>query len=143
MIPLVVGTIWVSVLYGRAYKPLMQFIALRSVQRGQQYSDEPDLIPTEDGEDDEVVSRVSSNDFAPERNIWASAAGDGRQVNYREARQRFGPSAADEHKTGLRFVNPSLVAPLRGIWIADKNFVPQSADGNGRAPEEAEGEDAV
>ncbi|KAK5693479.1 hypothetical protein LTR97_010048 [Elasticomyces elasticus] len=122
MIPLIVGTVWVSVLYGRAYKPLLQFIALRSVQRGEQYRD--DLEPEANGDSSGDASTVSSNDYAPERNVWADT--DGRRPNPRESRHRFGPSAADEHKAGLRFVNPSLVAPLRGVWIADKTDIPSS-----------------
>ncbi|KAK3113784.1 hypothetical protein LTR53_008562 [Teratosphaeriaceae sp. CCFEE 6253] len=137
MIPLVVGTIWASILYGRAYKPLMQFIALRSVQQGEPYSDTPQ--PTGEGEgSDEGDGGAISNDFAPERNVWAGNDGNGRPVNTREARLRFGPSALDEHRTGLRYENPSMVAPLRGVWIADKNLV-QESRGNGRVVDSESG----
>ena len=146
MIPLVAGTIWISILYGRAYKPLMQFIALRSVQRGEQYRDgmEPsgdqpngDAEAGEGGEGEESTAS-SSNEFASERNVWADTAMGGR-VNAREASQGFGGlSNPDEQKGGLRFVNPSLVAPLRGVWIAGRKNVPAS---NG--DEQVSGEDAV
>ncbi len=146
MIPLVAGTIWISILYGRAYKPLMQFIALRSVQRGEQYRDE---METSDGQangdeeageggEGEESTASSSNEFASERNVWADTAMGGR-VNAREASQGFGGlSNPDEQKGGLRFVNPSLVAPLRGVWIAGRKNVPAS---NG--DEQVSGEDAV
>lgn len=116
--PLVAATIWCSVLYNRAYKPLMKFIALRSVKRGQAYSDLASPSPEGD------ASTVSSNEFAPERNVWAE--NDGLSMRHRgelaRAKNRFGPAALDEGEGGLRYVNPSLVAPLQKVMIADKSL---------------------
>ncbi|KAK0282884.1 hypothetical protein LTR91_026125 [Friedmanniomyces endolithicus] len=146
MIPLVAGTIWISILYGRAYKPLMQFIALRSVQRGEQYRDETETShgqangdeEVEEGGEGEESTASSSNELVSERNVWADTAMGGR-VNAREASQGFGSLAnPDESKSGLRFVNPSLVAPLKGVWIAGRKNLPAS---NG--DERVSGEDAV
>jgi calcium permeable stress-gated cation channel len=136
MIPLVIATIWVNVLYGRAYKPLMKFIALRSVKRGEPYRDL--ASPTQETLDGSTVS--SNNELAPERNIWADV--DGMSLREaQETRRRFGPAAEDEnHGTGLRFVNPSLVAPLDQVWIADKHAVQRAADGNGRSDSITDGE---
>lgn len=112
ILPLLIATIWFSIAYGRTYKPLMKFIALRSVKRGEQhpYADHPDR--------GEAASTVSSNELAPERNVWAEI--DGTQLRYnRETRSRLG-QAVHESETGVRFINPNLVVPLEKVWIADK-----------------------
>lgn len=115
MVPLVIATIWTSVVYGKTYKPLMKFIALSSVRRGEQYADGD---PSE--EPDNPISypaSLSSMNLAPERNIWAdNPAAESR----RQREQRSGPLAPSE--SSMRFINPSLIAPLGGVWIADKNF---------------------
>lgn len=110
MVPLIGVTIWISVIYGKTYKPLLKNIALRSVKRGEQYTDRAS---------DEADSVVSSNGVASERNVWAD--GDGAELRYhRETRTRHGHAVDESADTGLRFINPSLVSPLNGIWIADK-----------------------
>jgi len=122
MIPLLVATVWISIVYGRTYKPLMRFIALRSVKRGEQYTDHEITTPGV-----EIRSMTSSsNDLLAssdrDRNPWADA--DAAQLrHHRETRARRGQQGVDESPeaaAGLRFVNPSLVAPLRPVWIADK-----------------------
>ncbi|KAI7348330.1 hypothetical protein KC336_g22704, partial [Hortaea werneckii] len=85
-------------------------IALRSVKRGEQYQDEPSSGPSE---------TASSNELALERNVWAEV--DVPQLRYhRETRRREGLAVEEDPEGGLRFINPSLVAPLHGVWIADK-----------------------
>ena len=136
IIPLIIGTIWMAILYGRTYKPLMNFIALRSVRRGQQYTDHPSPPP-------EANSTTSSNDLAPEPNVWAD--GNSGLRYYRETRighaGRVRPAVDESEETGLRFMNPSLVAPLDGLWIADKNFVREGGDETVHS--EVEGEENV
>lgn len=110
MVPLIIGTIWMSIVHSRTYSPLMRFIALRSVKRGEQYHDSVSPEP--------VSSRASSDEFDPERNVWAD--GDGAQMRYnRETRQRHGMAVDESPETGLRFINPSLVAPLKAVWMGD------------------------
>lgn len=113
MIPLVFGTIWVAIAYGRAYKPLMQFIALRSVRRGEQYTD---------AEPAANIDSPGSADLAPERNVWASGTEEPQLKYYRHTRTGLGRPEDDSIDLDQRFVNPSLVAPLDTVWIADKSF---------------------
>ncbi|KAK3047233.1 hypothetical protein LTR09_011333 [Extremus antarcticus] len=122
IVPLIVATIWLSIIFGRTYKPLMKFIALRSVQRGQQYTDRVSPPPEEQ-------SRSNSTDLAPERDAWAETASGSNLRYFRETRVGVAKPAVDESdETGLRFMNPSLVAPLDGLWIADKNFQREGSD---------------
>lgn len=106
MVPLIIATIWTSFAYGNTYKPLLRFIALRSVKRAEQagYTDEPD---------DPI-----STEFNPNRNPWADA--DSARVRW-ETEPRHVRAKGAGNDTELRFVNPSLVAPLDSVWIADKN----------------------
>jgi hypothetical protein len=122
ILPLIGVTIWINVLYGRKYKPLMKFIALRSVRRGERYTDY-ESPPAE------ANSTTSSTDLAPERAIWAET-GSHADVRYmRETRVGITSPAVDESsQTSLRFMNPSLVAPLDGLWIADKKFRREGGD---------------
>lgn len=79
--PLVIGTLWFGYVYGKTYRPLMKFIALKSLRRGQ-HSD--------------LGRAVQEEAFSPGRQTWAHG---GRQT-LDEARER-----------GLRFENPSLILP--------------------------------
>ncbi|KAK5164021.1 uncharacterized protein LTR77_010112 [Saxophila tyrrhenica] len=122
IVPLIIVTIWINILYGRTYKPLMKFIALRSVQRGQQYSDYASP-PPEPNSAAEARSTTSSTDLAPERDAWAETTSGAHLRYFRETRVGVAKPAVDESdETGLRFMNPSLIAPLDGLWIADKEF---------------------
>ncbi|KAK5134311.1 hypothetical protein LTR08_006740 [Meristemomyces frigidus] len=110
MVPLLVTTIWVALLYGRTYKPLMTFIALRSVERGERYTDnaasEPDSASTSSG-------------IPREPNVWDDT--DGGQLRYnRDTRTSNGRAVDEIRESGVRFINPSLVAPLHTAWIGDK-----------------------
>jgi len=132
IVPLIGVTIWITILYGRTYKPLMKFIALRSVQRGQQYSDYVSPPPEPNDAAPEVNTRSSSTDLAPERDAWAETASVASGANlryFRETRVGITKPAVDESdETGLRFMNPSMVAPLDGLWIADKDFQREGSD---------------
>lgn len=41
IVPLVVLTVWFSLMYNRTYKPLMTYIALRSIRRAEHDGEEP------------------------------------------------------------------------------------------------------
>lgn len=107
LLPLIVGTIWMSIAYSNTYKPLLRFIALRSVRRGEQmsYEDEPD---------NPVASQSTST--SPDRNPWA----DAESVRMRWGRDPGrGRSKDAGSESSMRFVNPSLVAPLDPVWIIE------------------------
>jgi len=91
-IPLLIATIWFSYAYNKTYRPLMKYIALKSVRLAESadfgYTDED--LP---------------EDMARWR--YDSETDRGRHVD-------------ESRETGLRFVNPSLIAPLEPVWIADK-----------------------
>ncbi|KAK3702359.1 hypothetical protein LTR37_014933 [Vermiconidia calcicola] len=119
IIPLIIATIWMNIVYGRTYKPLMKFIALRSVRRGEQYTDReasPDAP--------EANSTSSSVDLvAPERSAWAGEGSTSQLRYFRENRVGVHqPAVVESGETGLRFINPSLITPLGSVWIDDKNF---------------------
>ncbi|KAL1304666.1 hypothetical protein AAFC00_003625 [Neodothiora populina] len=100
LIPLLVGTIWFTVVYARTYRPLMKFIALRSIRRAEQ----SDYNRADDTDDD----------------------GNERY----DSETHHGTTVDESRESGMRFVNPSLIAPLEPVWIADKNGVTEN--GNGR-----------
>ena len=112
MFPLIVATVWISIVYGRMYKPLMKFIALRSVRQGEQYRD--DASPSD-------ANSTTSNDLAPEQRIWAGDDAPPLRY-YRETRTHRARAADDSSEEELRFINPSLVAPLDNVWISDEGF---------------------
>lgn len=112
MIPLLGFTVWISIVFGRTYRPLMKFIALRSVKRGEQYTDR---------ESPETRSVTSSGDLNPDRNPWAET--ENRSLRHlRETRGGVGSPADESSETGMGYVNPSLVAPLNGAWVAKRDF---------------------
>ncbi|KAF2266335.1 DUF221-domain-containing protein [Lojkania enalia] len=79
--PLTIGTLWFGYVYGRTYRPLMKFIALRSLRRA---------------EHSDLGRAIQEEGFSTGRQEWVQR---GRQT-LDEARER-----------GLRFENPSLVMP--------------------------------
>lgn len=74
IIPLVLITLWFSHVYSKSYKPLMKYIALRSIRKA------------EHGDPDAAARRYEYE--------------TGNQQTVDESRE-----------SGLRFVNPSLIAP--------------------------------
>ncbi|KAF2089603.1 DUF221-domain-containing protein [Saccharata proteae CBS 121410] len=89
LIPLVLATLWFWELYGRTYKPLMQFIALKSLRRAES----------------EGVGRAGREFGVPEDTV-------------------------DEvRESGLKFINPSLILPLEGVWIADQTARSHASSG--------------
>lgn len=100
IIPLVLITLWFTRVYGKSYKPLMRYIALRSIRKA------------EHGDPDAAARR------------YENETGHHRTVD-------------ETRESGLRFINPSLIAPwvlpshhlepkltdycsLENVWIADK-----------------------
>lgn len=144
MAPLLVATIWIMVVYGKTYKPLMKFIALSAVRRNEHYEHYTDV----QSNTPEYAASLNSTNLAPETNIWAG--GEGR--NDMESGGVTLAVRTDEEgarrERNLPFVNPSLVAPLDAAWIADKPTSTQarlvdtgSDDGGGE--EEHDGRDGV
>ena len=84
LLPLLAGTLYFSYVYGKTYKPLMSFIALRSIRRAEH------------------------SDLAT--GIREHAGIDGRTVGY-VAEGSSGRSINENREPQQRFVNPSLVAP--------------------------------
>ncbi|KAF2481065.1 hypothetical protein BDY17DRAFT_300640 [Neohortaea acidophila] len=117
MLPLVIATVWIWIIFGRTYRPLMKFIALRSVKRGESYTDTADSPSPPP----EVASSRSSTDLAPERNVWADVETP-QPRDEQDAALDSGLTMKPPREKAVRFFNPSLVAPLDGLWIADKNF---------------------
>ncbi|KAF1987675.1 DUF221-domain-containing protein [Aulographum hederae CBS 113979] len=110
VIPLILLTWWFSIVYGRSYKPLMEFIALRSIKRGSEQEDIAVLEEDEPTGYDGQARRVST----------------GERQTIDEVREG-----------GLRFINPSLIMPLHDVWIMDKapraggNHPNETANGDG------------
>jgi hypothetical protein len=91
IVPLILGTLWFGYVYSRTYRPLMKYIALKSL-RGAEQSD--------------LGRAVQEEEFSP----------NGQQPLARPNRRTL-----DEvRECGLRFENPSLVMPLADVWIVDK-----------------------
>ena len=115
LIPLVIVTICISIVFSRTYKPLLQFIALRSVHRGERYSDYPTTPPE--------ATSTNSNELAPERNAWAEDSSSQQIRYFRETRIGLAQQRADENgENSIGFINPSLVAPLDRLWMDNKDF---------------------
>ncbi|CAD0022811.1 unnamed protein product [Aureobasidium pullulans] len=85
LVPLVVGSVWFFYVYGRTYKPLMEFIALKSVRRAEHADYESAELQGSDSDDHHRYEREANH---------------GQTVD--ESRER-----------GMRFVNPSLISPNR------------------------------
>ncbi|KAF2454788.1 hypothetical protein BDY21DRAFT_94558 [Lineolata rhizophorae] len=92
--PLIIATLWFSLAFSRSYRPLMKFIALRSIHKAE------DTDPGREIQEEAVAE-------ADEQGVPAMPARVRRQT-IDEARE-----------FGARFVNPSLVMPLENVWIAD------------------------
>jgi hypothetical protein len=123
LVPLIIGTIWMSIAYSNTYKPLLRFIALRSVRRHEQtaYEDEPD-------------NPVPSENHSPDRNPWADA--DSARIRWSREPDRRGRSKDSGSESSMRFVNPSLVAPLDPVWILEND----ERGGSGSQTPEVRGE---
>lgn len=128
MVPLVIATIWISIVYGRTYKPLMKFIALSAVKRGEHYEAYTDNANPRTGSPEDYASLNSTN-LAPETSIWAGRESapeeiyPGAEVS---AERRRSNEQGTSRERNLPFTNPSLVAPLDGVWIADRPATTQA-----------------
>ncbi|KAF2474667.1 DUF221-domain-containing protein [Lindgomyces ingoldianus] len=89
--PLVLATLWFGYVYSRTYRPLMKFIALRSLRRA---------------EHSDLGRAIQEDAFSAERGFQR---GHTPRQTVDEARER-----------GLRFENPALVMPLDDVWIVNK-----------------------
>lgn len=78
--PLVFATVWFGYVYSRTYRPLMKFIALRSLRRA---------------EHSDLGRAVQEDQYSPE---LRAHPGLGSRQTVDEARE-----------SGLRFINPSLI----------------------------------
>ncbi|KAF2149830.1 DUF221-domain-containing protein [Myriangium duriaei CBS 260.36] len=93
LLPLLIGTIWFSYAYNKTYRPLMRFIALKSVRRTE-HLDFPSFTDSEEIPED--MAR------------W-------RDVS--ETRSRNTDHSREEK---MRFINPNLVIPLEQPWTSGK-----------------------
>lgn len=84
LIPLLIGTIWFTYVYTRTYRPLMQFIALRSIRRAEQ--------------SDYHRADMSDNESQDNHHRYESETQHGQTVD-------------ESRESGMRFINPSLIAP--------------------------------
>ena len=84
IIPLLIGTVWFSYTYNRTYRPLMRFIALRSVRRAEQ-TDYP---------------AYTDEDLPEDMARWRY-----------DSETQHGRTVDENRETGLRFINPSLISP--------------------------------
>lgn len=83
IVPLLAATIWFSYVYNRTYRPLMKFIALKSVRR----YEHADYGHVDESEVPEDLAR------------------------WRYDSETAGPSVDESRDTGMRFINPSLISP--------------------------------
>ncbi|KAF2842690.1 DUF221-domain-containing protein, partial [Patellaria atrata CBS 101060] len=96
IVPLIGATLWFSYVYSRTYRPLMKFIALKSIRRAEH--GDVTLVTSHEEQDanDDSLRRYESNTHS-------------RQT------------LDETRESGLRFVNPSLICPLENVWIVDHN----------------------
>ncbi|KAH7312448.1 hypothetical protein B0I35DRAFT_452380 [Stachybotrys elegans] len=90
LLPLIPFTIWYSYYFKRRFEPLTRYIALRAVRSSE---DPEDAEAVEEGFLDEGAPRPSQNLL------------------------RRGSTLDEDKEKGLRFLNPSLIAPLQQAWI--------------------------
>lgn len=105
LIPLLVATIWFGYVYTRTYKPLMQFIALRSVRR----AEHSDYSAADDDINEDSGSQQRYN-----------------------VESHYGQTVDESRESGLRYINPSLIAPLTKVWITDDSV---QNGGHGERPD--------
>ncbi|GIZ49140.1 hypothetical protein CKM354_001217700 [Cercospora kikuchii] len=122
MVPLLVTTVWVMIMYGKTYQPLMRYIALSAVKRNEHYDHYTDQQQEASHHSTpRYAASLNSTNLAPETSIWA-----GRDPNAASAVECSVTLAVRTEEEGakternLPFINPSLVAPLHGVWIGDK-----------------------
>ncbi|KAK8049629.1 hypothetical protein PG994_011359 [Apiospora phragmitis] len=96
--PLLVLTVWYSVYFNRRFKPLTVFVALRSLKRDSDPG--PQSSPNHDAQQAAMPTRLA---------------------------RRMSTIDEDREK-GLRFVNPSMIAPLEQPWVYQDPPPPLSPD---------------
>ncbi|KAK5000930.1 hypothetical protein LTR66_000276 [Elasticomyces elasticus] len=110
VVPLLMGTVWFAYIYTRTYRPLMKFIALRSIRQAEQ-TDYVRPVEDDDNNDEEGLQRYDTE-------------------------TRHGQTVDESRETGLRFINPSLIAPLEDVWIANKSAQRNARIGDDAASDE-------
>ncbi|KAH6854070.1 hypothetical protein B0I37DRAFT_360997 [Chaetomium sp. MPI-CAGE-AT-0009] len=110
--PLFLATLWYAWNFRRRVEPLTRFIALRSIER-----------PGEGGD-----SAITDGDFG----------GAGEVAGRRDVLRR-GSTVDEDREKGLRFVNPSLVAPLEQPWIYQEAPPPLIISDTGSTPASTSG----
>lgn len=113
--PLLIATLWFSQVYGRTYKPLMDFIALKSIRRAEHQDEGTSAWRYE--------AQAHNGPTMDETTAWTN--------EYDSIRGQ----ALDE----MRFVNPSMVVPLEDVWILDKAARTATNSQAGSPPEPANG----
>ena len=102
--PLVILTFWYLYHYRRRFTPLTEFIALRSIKR----ASDPGAV---------------SNPDRPGAGTVAAAGAEASRSEATATRMtrlaRRMSTIDEDREKGMRFVNPSLVAPLEQPWIYD------------------------
>jgi len=86
MLPLILATSWFNYQYSNKYTPLMRFIALRSIERAPPQEEDVDIDP----------------------NGWAEEASRRDEEENSPGLVHYGEDSLEK---GMKFVNPSLVAP--------------------------------
>ena len=108
MVPLIIMTVWLSIVYGKTYKPLLKHIALSSVRH-----EAPPLVDADTPPESDVLS--SPEPLQAEHNVWAEVVDGTPRPRKRRVGRELAPTETLEYES--RYVNPSLVAPLDGIWV--------------------------
>ncbi|KAK3300675.1 uncharacterized protein B0H64DRAFT_352313 [Chaetomium fimeti] len=104
--PLFLATLWYGWDFRKRVEPLTRFISLRSIERP----------PGEGGGESAIMD------------------GDGAEAAEQREVLRRGSTVDEDREKGLRFVNPSLVAPLEQPWIYEDAPPPLVGSGAGSSP---------
>ncbi|KAH8787903.1 hypothetical protein F5883DRAFT_707029 [Diaporthe sp. PMI_573] len=118
VMPLLMGTVWYSYYWKRQFEPLTNYIALRSIRHRSSSSSRRRRNNNNDGSSSSSSSGTSSPSGDEEGSVVHDEVfgGPGRHPPQNLLRRR--KSTVDEDKEkGLRFINPSLIAPLEQPWI--------------------------
>ncbi|KAI0483330.1 hypothetical protein GGR56DRAFT_623920 [Xylariaceae sp. FL0804] len=102
--PLIALTIWYNLYFRRQFRPLIKFIALRSIKRDSDPGSESN--PAQEAEQEQPETRLT------------------RRMS----------TVDEDREKGLRFMNPSLTAPLDQPWIYQDPPPPLSPEESVRAP---------
>jgi hypothetical protein len=139
VLPLLVFTVWYSYYFRQRFEPLTRFIALRSIRASEGGT----------GDINGNSEAVSAERFGPQRFVAVFDDGEDGETDEIPRLQRGqdplrrGSTVDEDKEKGLRFVNPSLTAPLEQPWIyRDPPPAVQPSEGDAQSlligPEEPE-----